>query len=352
MPQQRRKVLFFLDSSTGGSERVTVTIGKMLPTDKYEVVFVLAGKSLGTMDTFIPKQYRVVHIVFKNIWMGVKRKFFILLKREQPYAIFSSNMTFSARLLVAARKIGGIRIIIRNSNYLRTLRWDQLMYCKYTYKYADVIIAQQVDMRNDILRHIKLDPKKVITLSNPLDKEYIAKNINEPSPYTINDTIKYLWVGRFDKTKGQDILAKAFAIVAKNNLKAHLFFVGKFQNDRFFHEVMKIVVEGGCIDRVHFIGYDSNPYRWIIYCDCFVLPSRIEGLPNSLIEAQYLGKPAVATTCIPIISEIVKNGVTGYTVPSENPEAMAEAMLKAPDLGTINSIYISQKDEDFISLFE
>lgn len=348
---KKKKVLFFLNSSTGGAERVTVTIGKMLPTDKYEVVFVLIGKSKGTMAEFIPKQYRVEYIVFRNIWLGVKRKFYKLMKEERPYAVFSSNMPFSVRILSASRRIGGIKAIIRNCNYFSTLRWDQILYCKLTYKYADYVIAQQNDMRDDILDHINLNPQKVIVLQNPIDKDYILKMTNEPSPYKGNE-IKYLWVGRFDRTKGQDVLAKAFSIVSKKISNAHLYFVGNYYNYLFFHEVKQIVDDGQCSDRVHFIGYDSNPYRWMKYCDCFVLPSRIEGLPNSLIEAQYLGRPAVATRCIPIISQIVKEGVTGYTVPTEDPKAMAEAMLKAPLLGFIKSSYHCATDEDFIRLFE
>lgn len=348
---ERKKVLFFLNSSTGGAERVTVTIGKMLPRDRYEVVFVLAGKTMGTMGDFIPEGYRVEHIVFRNIWLGVKRRFYEVLRRERPYAVFCSSMTHSVRLIQAARKVGGIKIVIRNCNYFKTLRWDQLLYCKLTYKYADIIIAQQEEMRQDILSHIKLDPNKVIALQNPLDKGYIAKKSNMPSPYREKDAIKYLWVGRFDRTKGQDILAKAFVIVDKRNPKARLYFVGNHRDDAFFHSVEQTLKDGDCINRVHFVGYDPNPYRWMKHCDCFVLPSRIEGLPNSLIEAQYLGRPAVAATCIPIISRIVEDGVTGYTVPPEDPEAMAEAMLKAPALGTIQSTYHSANDEEFIKLF-
>lgn len=348
----KKKVLFFLNSGTGGAERVTVTIGKMLPKDQYEVVFVLVGKCRGTMDQFIPKEYRIEYIVFKNIWLGIGYRIYRLLKKEKPYAVFCSIMPYSTRVLAAAKRIGGIRTIIRNCNYFKTIRRDQLLLCQLTYKYADVIIAQQEEMRQDILDHIKLDPRKVIVLQNPIDKGYIAEKINVPSPYKEQDATKYLWVGRFDRTKGQDVLAKAFVMVAKNNPKAHLYFVGNHGDDKFFHEVRQIVVDGGCENRVHFVGFDSNPYRWVKNCDCFVLPSRIEGLPNSLIEAQYLGKPAVATTCIPIISRIVENGVTGYTVPPENPTLMAEAMEKAVNLGEIKSTYHSADENSFIKLFE
>lgn len=348
----RKKVLFFVSASVGGAERVSITIGKMLSKEKYEVVFVLFGKSRGNISDFIPSDYRIEYLVFKNVWLGVGHRVYKLIKREQPYAVFCSIRYFSIRVIAAAKRIGGINIVIRNDNYFKTLRWDQLKLCQLTFKYADFIIAQQEEMRQDILEHITISPDKVIALQNPLDKGYIEEKVKCPSPYKESDAIKYLWVARFARTKGQDVLARAFTIVAKKSPNAQLYFVGKYSNDEFFNEVQRIIMEGGCGNKVHFIGFDSNPYRWMEYCDCYVLSSRIEGLPNSLIEAQYLGRPAVATTCIPIISRIVEEGKTGYLVPPNNPEAMAEAMLKAPALGKIESHFQSADDNDFIKLFE
>ncbi len=349
----KKKVLFFLHSSTGGAERVTVTIGQMLPKEEYEVKYILVDKIKGNITDFIPSEYEVQYIHFYNIWLGVTIKIFNCLRKEQPYAVFCSSMSLSARVIMAAHLLKNIKIIIRNCNYFSTNRWDERLICKLTYRFADIIIAQQDEMRDEILQEINLSPSKLLVLQNPLDTKTIDEKCNVPSPYEKNNTTKYVWVGRFDKAKGQDILAKAFIEVARANSYAHLYFVGVYHtNDNFFQKVYRIVIEGGIKDRVHFIGFDSNPYRWIKYCDCFVLPSRVEGLPNSLIEAQYIGKPAVATTCIPIISRIIKNGVTGYTVPSEDCDAMAKAMLKAPALGSIRMIYQSASQDDFIRLFE
>lgn len=348
----KKKVLFFTHSATGGAERITVTIGKMLPKDEYEVKFVLIDKTKGSIANFIPDSYDVKYILYPNIWCGVTPRIIKLLRKEKPYAVFSTSMEISARVLLAARLVGNIKTVIRNCNYFSTIRWDQLLLCRGTYKYADWIIAQQEEMKEDILKHITdVCPDNILPLHNPLDIETIEAKSSAPSPYPDDDSIKYVWVARFHKSKGQDILAKAFVKVAKQNEKTHLYFVGKEDTQGFSQQVHQIVEEGGVADRVHFVGFDTNPYRWVKYCDCFVLPSRIEGLPNALIEAQYLHRPAVAATCIPIIKRIIKDGVTGYTVPTEDSDAMAEAMLKAPALGNINMVYEGAKKEDFIKLF-
>ena len=81
------------------------------------------------------------------------------------------------------------------------------------------------------------------------------------------------------------------------------------------------------------------------------MPSRFEGLPNSLIDAMYLGKPVVATRCIPVIDRIVKNDYNGIVVESENIDALAEGMKKATLLKDFEMTYHSATNEDFISLF-
>lgn len=349
----KKKVLFITHASTGGAERVTVTIAKMLPKDKYEAKFVLVDKNKGNISNFIPEGYDVNYLLYSNIWCGVTFRLIKLLKKEKPYAVFATSMPLSVRLLVAAHIVGGIKVIIRNCNYFCTVRRDQLLLCRMTYKYADWIVAQQEEMKDDILSHIKgLRPERIVSLQNPLDKDTIERKCSVDSPYIEGDTTKYVWVARFAETKGQDVLAKAFVKVAEQNEKAHLYFVGKYEEkDSFFQGVKSLIHDAGIEKRVHFVGFDTNPYRWVKYCDCFVLPSRIEGLPNSLIEAQYMGCPAVATTCIPIVSRIVKDGVTGYLVPSEDSDAMAEAMFKAPRLGRIKMEYESASNEEFIKLF-
>ena len=103
---------------------------------------------------------------------------------------------------------------------------------------------------------------------------------------------------------------------------------------------------------MHFIGFDSNPYKWIKNCDCFVLPSRLEGLPNALVEAMYMKRPIVSTTCIDIIKRMVQDGYNGYLVPTENPRAMAEAMIKAIKLRNFKMTYKPAQPEEFRRIFE
>ena len=351
----KKKALFFLFSTTGGAERMTITIGKLLPQNEFDVKFVIVGPNRGTIGRFIPSGYEVEYLRIYNIGDFVTFRMIAIMKRERPHVVFCSLMFLSVRMLMAARWVGDIKTVVRNDNYLSILRSDQLFLCKLLYPYSDVIIAQQEEMKSDIASHIPKVAQKIVVLQNPLDLMTIDAKAKSSSPFTENKNEKvynYVCVARFAYSKGQDVLAQAFVILAEKNPYAHLYFIGMYnEQDPFYVNISKMVNEAGLKKRVHFVGFDDNPYRWMCHCDCLVLPSRIEGLPNVLIEAQYLGIPVVVTASIPVIKRIVSEGVNGYIVPLDNPEAMAEAMDKALELHNVPMTYQSAMPDDFVRLF-
>lgn len=119
-----------------------------------------------------------------------------------------------------------------------------------------------------------------------------------------------------------------------------------------YDDMLQIAKEKGIADKIHCLGYQNNPYPYIRYADCFVLSSRWEGLPNVLIESLYLGTPAAAFKCIPIIERIINEGETGFCAEKDNVQSLGEGMVKAVKLGRIHSTYKSSSITDFTELFE
>lgn len=348
----KRKVLFFLPSNTGGAERMTVTIAKMLPLDRFDVKFIIIHRSLGTIVKFIPKEYEIIHIPIYNIYCAATLKMIRIIKKEKPDIVFSSLLYLNVRLIIAA-KFCRVKVIVRNNIDLsRTLSRINPLLVKLTYKLADKVIAQQDEMHDEIIHFTKIPKEKVITLYNPLDIDNINDKIKESSPFVKNNQINFLWVGRFAYEKGQDLIVKALKIVRNTIPNAHLYLVGSYNlNSSYDMSVKQYVCDNNLSEYIHFVGFDANPYRWIYNCDCYVMPSRLEGLPNSLIEAMYLGKPVVATRCVPIVSRIVKDEYNGILVESENVESISKGMIKALSLNNFSMTYKAASSEDFINLF-
>lgn len=349
--QHKKKILFFLPGGVGGAERMTLTIGSMLPRDEYEVKFVVVGKKTNVFK-ILPEGYEVIHLKLHNKYCAPITRMMAIIMRERPQFTFSSIMYLNIRVLIAS-KLTGVKCIVRNDNSLNMAgnrtKWEM----KHIYPFAYRIIAQQEEMAETLISGLNLNPEKVVVRHNPLDTKKIDKLSQAPSPYPKDDSINYLWVGNFLKAKGHDILARAFKQVHEVNPKTHLYFIGATPPDSSFRDsVYNYSKENNLLNYVHFMGFQENPYNYIKYCDCYVLPSRIEGLPNSLIEAMYLKRPVVATRCIPIIERMVKDGVNGYTTEVENTEQLAKRMHDALQLTNLDMIYKPGKPETFIELFK
>lgn len=351
----KKKVLFFLPKGIGGAQKMTIVISNFLPKDKYDVKYIVVGrKNEKDMTYLIENKFNIDYLNIFNAWDFLTARIIKILRKYQPDIVFSSLMYLNVRVILASKIVGKIKIIVRNDNMLRIMRYDNILLLKLFYKMANVIIAQQEEMKADLIQGLNIDESKIVVRYNPVDKNGIIKNSLQSSPYNDKDTVKYIWTGNFANSgsKGQDILVKAFALLKKKIPNAHLYFLGAFDEySSFFKEIKDFVNKQNLSNSVHFMGFQKNPYPWVKYADCFVLPSRIEGLPNALVDAMILSKPVVATTCIPMISRMVRDGYNGYLVPSEDFNSMADAMVKALYLGDFDMIYHPSTDRDFIELF-
>jgi len=349
----RKKVLFFLPPTVGGAERMTILIAKMLPQDEFEAKFIIVGKTKGDIVKFIPDNYEIILLQIRGLWDFCTLRIINLLRKEKPHVVFASLMYLNARIIWAS-KLLGIKSIIRNNidlfNALPKNRW----YAKLSYRWADCIISQQEEMRDGIIEVTHSSPQKVVTLQNPIDTTLIDVKSKAASPYNKDDqSIKFVWTARIHRSKGQDILIQAFNIVHQAIPNSKLYLVGRYElNDIYFQGLLKYVKDNELSDSVIFAGFDENPYKWVANAECYVMPSRKEGLPNSLIDAMYLGKPVVATTCVPIISRIVKDGYNGILVAPNDAQSMADAMRKALQLNHFKMTYVGATKDDFINLFK
>jgi glycosyltransferase involved in cell wall biosynthesis len=87
-----------------------------------------------------------------------------------------------------------------------------------------------------------------------------------------------------------------------------------------------LAVDLGIADQTYFPGYRSDLLPVYASFDLFVLSSRREGLPNSVLEAMAMGLPVV-TTDVAGAKELVVNGETGFIVPQQDDQDLARAIL-------------------------
>lgn len=131
-----------------------------------------------------------------------------------------------------------------------------------------------------------------------------------------------LAVGRLEYQKGFDLLLRAFA--ASGVATSHdLVVLGQ---GSLRSELAALAAALGIADRVHWRGFQANPFAWMAMSKLFVLSSRWEGFGNVVAEAMAAGAPVLATDCDYGPGEIVAHGVSGWLVAPDSAEALAEGL--------------------------
>ncbi len=350
---KRKKVLFFVNSHLAGAERMTINISEYLDPKSYNVVFYVVGKDFGLVEKVFPEGAVKRLIRVKSFKDFLFFRLINVLWTERPSIVFSSLMPINWRLCFASFFSPSKKVIIRANNYLYTQSLIQKIRLFFAYRFAHTIIVQTSEMMDEHIRVLKLSNRKVIDLANPVNTENINNKLQDAvSPYTAGN-INYAFVGRIHRVKGLDILLRAFFEVVKVQSEAKLYLIGEYSGvfQSYYKDLLKLTDELGLAESVVFKGFTDNPYPYMKFADCFVLPSRNEGLPNVVIEALYVNTPVAVTVSIPVIRRIVAEGVNGFLADVEDIEGLAKAMLASANLGRVKTRYTSATKEDFLKLF-
>jgi glycosyltransferase involved in cell wall biosynthesis len=134
-------------------------------------------------------------------------------------------------------------------------------------------------------------------------------------------------IGRLDEQKGYDVLIAALPSLP--DVTAVLVGDGPARP-----QLEQLAREQGIADRLVITGWATEARRYLGGFDLFVLPSRYEGFPLSIVEAMLAGLPVVATD-VGSVPECVLDGETGAVIPADDPERLANAiraLLDSTDL--------------------
>ncbi|QPJ60981.1 MAG: glycosyltransferase family 4 protein [Candidatus Nitronauta litoralis] len=141
-----------------------------------------------------------------------------------------------------------------------------------------------------------------------------------------------LFVGKLSRIKGVRFLLQAWPEVLKQFPAATLVIVGSGPEEAALKEAAGKLEEAS---RIRFVGQKNQEAvrDYLKVCDAVVIPSiqdtngQVEGFPVVMLEALASGNPVVGTR-LGGIPECIVDGENGYTVEPENPNAIAEGILK------------------------
>jgi glycosyltransferase involved in cell wall biosynthesis len=134
--------------------------------------------------------------------------------------------------------------------------------------------------------------------------------------------------------KGYDDLIQALALLQEKLPRAKCLIVGRAPRARYLRKLLQRAERLSVRDRLIVVGFQEDVVPFLHAMDVFVLPSRTEGLPITILEAMAAGKPVVATA-VGGIPEVVRDGETGLLAPPSDPGRLAEAVLRLLEAPTL-----------------
>jgi glycosyltransferase involved in cell wall biosynthesis len=138
------------------------------------------------------------------------------------------------------------------------------------------------------------------------------------------------YVGRIMPEKDLDTWLHVAVMVAQKYPSARFVLVGEGRDGTTLRHLQKLATTLGISAQVIFTGYRESLVPAYATFDIFVLTSRREGLPNSVLEAMAMGLPVV-TTDVAGTSELVLDGATGYVFPQGDVHGIAQAIIALAD---------------------
>lgn len=185
---------------------------------------------------------------------------------------------------------------------------------------ADRIIAVSSSVKRSMERQGIRSGKLRVVLNGTLCGERMQQSrSSQPAPLQKPAIIT---VGGMNDRKGIEELIAAFNLVAEEFAAAHLYLVGHGpERDKFERQASESLFR----ERIHFEGFQSDPMKYMLAADVFVLASRRESFGLVLTEAREAGCAIIATN-VDGIPEALDGGEAGFLVPPKDPVALAAGL--------------------------
>lgn len=216
-------------------------------------------------------------------------------------------------------------------------------------KSFDALVAGCEDIKEYLLDH-QQDPKRIHIVNNWVD--FSARQTTETVAQTRNrfglpqDARVIGCIGRMHHQKGQEYLIRAFRLIADKFPDTVLTLVGDGPR------MQEIKAEADGHPRIIFTGTitGADYTNLLAAFDLYVQPSRYEGLPRTLLDAMYMGRPLIATA-VNGNKDAIRDGVNGLMVPPEDHEQLAESLVRVLSDQVLSKRLASQAASDARSDF-
>jgi len=364
-----KNITLLINSLTsGGAEKVlSVLITELVRQNHKVTLLSIENKNFYT----IPDEVERVYLSsLKTDDSAIKKLLYLPLLawrlkkyiKENGVTLIQSHMYRANYINILAKIFGSkhtVQVVeVTNINSFKVpllTKKINLKLIEWLYPHIDLIVFLAERMKVDFFQHLPLEKPSVV-INNPYDIEKIERLCGEEvDNFSFEDEKRYLvTVGRLDKQKNQQGIIE---ILNELDSDVELLVVGDGTSKEHLESRIDALNLKG---RVHLLGNQSNPFKYIRHSDMFILNSREEGFPNVLVEAMLCGTAVISTDCISGPREILapksdilfqlKEGYeeaeNGLLIPVDNSESLVQAINRLLSDPLLKEEYESKAKED------
>lgn len=321
-----------------GAERQVMLLARALASRNWPVTIVaLSGSGSNTAEELRSAGVEFVSLEMRKGladprgWIGFRN----WLRRRRP-DIVHAHLPHAAWLARWSRLWAPVPVLIDSIHTSAIGTCGRRIGYRLSKRLPDVVCAVSEGVADAYLSARMVSKRRQVVIPNGVDVERWR-----PDPGAGNEvrrrlgfTDEFLWLaaGRLDPVKDYPALLSAMIEVPK---AAHLVIAGAGPDEV---SLRRLAVRLGIETRVRFIGFQPDVLPWMQAVDGFVLSSRWEGLPMSLLEAGACALPAVATN-VPGSRDVLVNGETGFLASPGDTLALRSAMNRmmrlAPEMRAV-----------------
>jgi len=330
----KKRVLQFIGSfNQGGSERQAVALTRLLSEESsYETrVAVLSGEGvlraeverLGMAD--IP-EFPLSSFFSAGFLRQVVRCSEYL--RSNNIDLVHTHDFYTNVFGMTAARLAGVKAKVASKRETLGMRTpNQVRVEKFAFAMADAIVINSEAVR-DYLRKVGVAAKKLSLIYNGLDVDRFERSQSADLrvEHQISDDapVVTLVANLRHHVKNVPMLLKAAKTVIESSPNAVFVIAGEGELQT---ELEQLASGLNITSNVKFLGRCSDVPALLSISDICVLTSTAEGFSNSILEYMAAGKPVIATD-VGGAREVVKHGVTGYLVASDDHQKLAEHLLE------------------------
>ncbi|MEM9917715.1 MAG: glycosyltransferase [Bacteroidota bacterium] len=303
--------LFINSMTSGGAEKVVLTLLDRFQAAQQEVQLIcIEHEQFYDVPESASVQYLSTHQSMENSWQKIPFLFFGArrLKKmvvQQKIPIVQSHLLRASFINVIARWMGSshhAQVVLHSRiNFDHKPWWYQIV-AKYLYKKilhrADSVVSicqsmkieldDYLDLRKHPAHHAIYNPHDLADIRQKAKAHIADFKFQKETDYIIS-------VGRLVPGKRLDDLVHAFAALQHSKPNTALLFIGEGPEQA---KLQALSAQLHVKEKVHFLGYQQNPFAYIARSQILVLSSEWEGLPNVLIEALACRTAVVSSDCI------------------------------------------------------